>query len=358
MLVRSMPAGSCCTVNRGYQMNYRELVSFKALLLVVVVMTMVPATAQEPGAGTTATPELWTASQTPWGDPDLQGAWDISTTTPLERPRELGDRDSFTEEEAAARDEEITTGPDQRGATPQEDFVPYNAFWWDRGQSLDSLRASLIVDPPNGRLPALTAEGRARHEAWSGSGTDSWKDRSLYDRCIVRQGLPRLPAGYNNNFQIVQSPGYVAILLEQIHETRIIPLGGSQHLQPTVRQFLGDSRGRWEGETLVVETTNLTDETHLNYRSGFHSEAMHIVERFTRVAPDRINYEFTVTDPQTWTRSWTAAFPWNATEGGQLFEYACHEGNYSMTNMLSGARAEELAAEKEIQRMRTLSGGY
>ena len=158
------------------------------------------------------------------------------------------------------------------------------------------------------------------------------------------------PAGYNNNFQIVQSPGYVAILLEQIHETRIVPLDRRQHLEPTVQQLLGDSRGWWEGETLVVETTNLTDQTHLNYNSGFHSDAMHIVERFTRVAPDRINYEFTVTDPRTWTSSWTAAFPWNATEGGELFEYACHEGNYSMTNMLSGARAEEHAAEGLTQK--------
>jgi hypothetical protein len=334
-------------------MNYRLLVSLKALMLVMVVAvvaSLVSVTAQEPAGLIADTGDTWTRPLTPWGDPDLQGAWDISTTTPLQRPQELGERDSFTAEEASARDEEITTAPDKRGATPEEDFAPYNAFWWDRGSSLESLRASLIVDPPNGRLPALTPEGKARDEAWSGSGTDSWDDRSLYDRCIVRQGLPRLPAGYNNNFQIVQSPGYVAIVLEQIHETRVVPLDGREHLAPTVRQFLGDSRGRWEGDTLVVETTNLTEQTHLNYNSGFHSEDMHIVERFTRVAPDRINYEFTITDPRTWTSSWTAAFPWNATEGGELFEYACHEGNYSMTNMLSGARAEEHAAEDLTQK--------
>lgn len=314
-----------------------------------VLLGPVAISAQTSAASSTAAAGSWDTPRTPWGDPDLQGTWDISTTTPLERPRELGERGFFTEEEARTRDHAIITGPDQRKATPQEDFEPYNAFWWDRGQNLTDLRAALVVDPPDGRLPPMTPEGQTRQKARSPLGTDSPADRSLYDRCIIRSGLPRLPAGYNNNFEIVQAPGYVGILIEQIHEVRIIPLDGRPHLVPTVRQWKGDARGRWEGDTLVVETTNFTDQTHLTYGGAFHSEGMRAVERFRRVDADTIAYDFTITDERTWTRPWTAAFPWKQNDG-HLYEYACHEGNYSMVNMLSGARAEEKAARETAAR--------
>jgi hypothetical protein len=231
----------------------------------------------------------------------------------------------------------------------------YNRFWWDRGYS--DGRTSLIVDPDNGRIPPMTAEGQKRLAALrafegqttefgtdGGGKADSWEDRSLYERCIIRAPLPRISTGYDNNYQIVQAPGYVAILQEQMHETRIVPLDGRPHLDGGVRQWLGDSRGHWEGNTLVVETTNFTDQASFEGSS----QNMRLVERWTRVADDRIDYQFTVNDPATWARPWTAAITWHPV--GPLFEYACHEGNYGLYGILEGGRQKDKEAAEAARK--------
>lgn len=283
--------------------------------------------------------------RTPWGDPDLQGSWSNATTTPLERPAKYNGREFLSPEERAAADRQTAIGRDERASRGSSEDVAgaYNAFWWERGWS--DGRTSLIYDPPNGRKPALTAVGQKRSlERNEGVRTDGPytgpEDLDLYTRCIVRSALPRLPSGYDNNFQIVQAPGYVAILQEMIHETRIIPLDGRPHLNGSVRQWLGDSRGHWEGDTLVVETTNFNDRT----RFEGASPNLRLVERWTRRADDRIDYRFTVTDPDTWLQPWSAAIPWTRT--GALYEYACHEDNLGLYGILAGARADEQKAAK------------
>ena len=235
---------------------------------------------------------------------------------------------------------DIRTPGTQRDLT-----VAYNDVWWDRGERIvPDRRTSLIVDPADGKVPPLTPAGQARAvAAQEQNSPPSWEVFSVYSRCIIRSALPRLSTGYNNNYQIVQSPGYVAILQEQINETRIIPLDGRPHLQGTVRQWLGDSRGWWDGGTLVVETTNFTDAARgSTFREA--SKDMILVERFTRVDADTIDYRFTVTDPDTWTRPWTVALPWHK-ETGLIYEYACHEGNYGLANSLNAARVAERGAE-------------
>ncbi len=277
------------------------------------------------GAQTSA--DVSTPIRTPWGEPDLQGVWNYSTITPLERPRNLAEKQVLTEEEAARLEADTA----RRRVNDR--------YWWDRGTKVvEDRRTSLIVDPPNGRVPPLTPEGRQRVAAGRVRGTDGPEQRSLSERCITRT-LPRLPALYNNNFQIFQAPGYVVILMEMIHDARIIPLDGRPHLGRDIRQWHGDSRGRWEGDTLVVDTTNFTDQT--NFRGS--AENLHLVERFTRVDADTVLYEFTVDDPTTFTRPWTAAIPMTKTEG-PVYEYACHEGNDAMGGMLSMARTLEKAA--------------
>ncbi len=209
----------------------------------------------------------------------------------------------------------------------------------------------MVVDPPDGRLPPLTPEGQEAKKRRA-RGADSWEDRHLWERCITRGGLPNamFPRAYNNNTQILQAPGYVVLLLEQIHEVRIIPLDGRPHVLPNIRQWLGDSRGHWEGATLVVDTINFAGEVSalqpwadFNSASG-SGETLHLVERFTRVDADTIAYQVTVDDPKMYTRPWTVAFPMTKTQD-QIYEYACHEGNYGMVGILAGARAEEKAAE-------------
>jgi hypothetical protein len=233
----------------------------------------------------------------------------------------------------------------------------YNQHWLDSGTQVSATRqTSLVVDPPDGRVPALTPAGQSRAaialetgQGVSGvdvserRGFDGPEQRSLWERCVTR-GVPRLPDFYNNNFLILQSPDYVVILMEMIHEARLIPLDGRPHLGPRLRQWLGDSRGRWEGDTLVVETTNFSEKT--NFRGS--GEGLHLVERFTRAAADTIVYEFTVEDSMTWTRSWTARIPMTRTDA-PLFEYACHEGNYAMFNILAGARAQESTAAGTVR---------
>ena len=288
--------------------------------------------------------------RTPWGDPDLQGTWTNTTTTPLERLPEAQDKSDLTEGERAALARQVAVRLDQdRPPAKAGDVVPYNEFWYERGTLIN--RTSLIVDPPDGRLPPLTPAGQQRWDAVlaarARNAADSWLDRGAYDRCITR-GMPgaMIPGFYNHNYQILQTPGYVAIVVEMIHDARIIPVDGRPHLPGTVRQWLGDSVGHWEGATLVVETTNLNDKV-FEQRQAVTGFGMNVrmIERFTRVDADTIDYRFTIDDPTVFTRPWTAAAPMSKTEG-PLFEYACHEGNYAMTGILGGAREDERAAEE------------
>jgi hypothetical protein len=286
--------------------------------------------------------------KTPWGDPDLQGTWSNQTLTPLERPAEFAGKPVLTEAEAAAYEKGLVEqgNVDNREPGTERDVaLAYNQVWWDRGQKIVAdRRTSLIVDPADGKIPPLTPAAQKRRAAEREASAQektaaSWEVFDVYSRCIMRSALPRLSTGYNNNYEIVQSPGYVAILQEQVHETRIIPVGNRPHVDGSVRQWLGDSRGHWEGNTLVVETTNFTDQARSS-TFQFATKNMRLVERFTRTGDRTIDYEFTVSDPETWTRPWTAKLPWNRIDG-LIYEYACHEGNYSMENMLSAARAAE-----------------
>jgi hypothetical protein len=311
---------------------------------------------QAPGRSTSAPARAkWNVPRTPWGDPDLQGNWNNSTTTPLERPRALGDKQVLTRDEAAQRDQQAELSADD--APPAGDPGTYNAFWFDRGKSLT--RTSLIVDPPDGRLPPYTAEAQkrlaARAEERQKQGRDPADDpevRNLAERCITR-GAPKLPGGYNNNFQIVQTPQYAMILQEMIHEARIIPMDGRPHLDARIHQWQGDSRGRWEGSTLVVDTTNFDEriiDNSFNCCRGAGAH-LHVIERFTRVDADTIDFQYTVDDPTTWTRTWTAAVPMRRTDD-RIYEYACHEGNYALPGILKGARAQERAAAGKTTRER------
>ena len=313
-----------------------------ALLTVMVVALLVPAGVA--GQTLTAAAASSSASRTPWGDPDLQGTWTNTTTTPLERPDDLTGQELLTDEERTARDEEKDRSREQRrpGQTGS-----YNNFWLERGTL--STRTSLIVDPSDGKLPPLLSLGedrRAEQAAAGGREPDGPEDRNLYERCISR-GLPgaMMPGFYNHNYQILQTPGYVTIYVEMIHDARIIPLDGRPHVEPDIRQWLGDSRGRWEGETLVVETTNFTNVNGRGLTVFGANEHTHLVERFTRVDADTIDYQFTLNDSTEYARPWTASLPMTALEG-RLFEYACHEGNYGLENILAGARiAEKMVGE-------------
>jgi hypothetical protein len=284
--------------------------------------------------------------RTPWGDPDLQGIWSNATITPFERPSALGAKPVLTEEEAADLEKQNlqSNNQDRRdGAGTDADVArAYNDFWWDRGTKVVATRqTSLVVDPPTGTVPPLTAEGQKRATARAARGYDSWEDRSLWERCITR-GLPMMPGPYNNNYQILQTPGHVVILHEMIHDARIIPLDGRPHVGQNLRQWFGDSRGHWEGDTLVVDTTNFSDKA--NFRGS--TKGLHLIERFTRLDLGTVKYEFTIDDPTTFTKRWTAAIPMSRTED-QIFEYACHEGNYGMVNLLSGARVQEKEGSKK-----------
>jgi hypothetical protein len=282
---------------------------------------------------------------------NLEGIWTNATVTPFERPPEFAGKAFLTPAEAAAFEQQAQdrNNADRRETSSDADLTTgYNAFWWDRGTKVVStLRTSIIVDPPNGRLPALTpdAQKRAaeRAEARRLHPADGPEDLSLAERCIARPGPPMIPAGYNNNHQIVQTPGYVVIFSEMMHDARIIPLDSRPHLPQSVRQWFGDARGHWEGKTLVVETTNFTDKT--NFRGA--GKDMRLTERFTRVDPDTLLYQFIVVDPQSFERSWSGEIPLKKAPG-PIFEYACHEGNYSLVNTLSAVRAEEKAAGKAI----------
>jgi hypothetical protein len=289
----------------------------------------------------------------PWGDPDLEGIWTNATLTTLQRAPELGTKAFFTAEEAATWEKQrIQATNADRPLRPGE-VGAYNDAFFERGtRGVRSRRTSLIIDPPDGRIPALTPEAqrkvdaRAKHEA--ASPADRPEDRWLTERCILFGAtVPMLPEPYNNNYRILQSPGYVTILVEMNHDARIIPLDGRPHLSSQVQQWIGDSRGRFEGNTLIVETRNLkfNDKSRfgVGYLNGLSDENLRVVERFTRTDANTLTYQATIEDPTVWVRPWTVEISMDRTEG-PLFEVACHEGNYGMSNILSGHRAEEKAA--------------
>ena len=311
----------------------RRLIQVAIGVVGIGALSWAPLDGQSPS--TTAVPAPTGTWTTPWGDPDLQGSWSNATTTPLQRLEKYGTREFLTPEEKAELDRRPSIG-EERGATPEQDLAgAYQGFWYE-GRSSDG-RTSLIIDPPDGRIP-ITPAGEKRRAAHREVGYDAPESLNLYDRCIMRNPLPRIPTAYNNNYEIVQTPGYVAILQEIMHDTRVIPLDGRPHLDGSVRQWLGDSRGRWEGKTLVVETTNFSDRTDFEGAGA----GLRLVERWTRLADDRIDYRFTVEDATAWTRPWSAAIAWNKV--APLYEYACHEGNYSLYNILEGARIGEAEA--------------
>ena len=309
-------------------------------------LTTVPLPSQTVSAGPSAKDsgqkdkrQSWVPPRTAWGDPDLQGTWSYASLTPLQRPAKVADKEFFTPEQAAARNTAASTE-----SQPAPGSVgSYNAHWYDKGRVGPKLRTSLIADPPNGRLPPLTSEGQARVAArcrrQSGRPA-SWLNFTAWMRCMTYHGVPPVSTGYNNTYQILQTPGYVAILVENIHDVRIIPLDGRPPLDERIRQWNGDSRGHWEGETLVVETGNFSDKTEHRFPS---SKNLRAVERFTRTDENTIHNEFTIEDPDTYTKPWTAVRSMPRLHGYQIYEYACHEGNYAMTNALSGARAQERA---------------
>ena len=312
--------------------------SIRVLTAAVTVVTLaVPSlsVAQAPAGSD----DGWTVPRAADGRPDLQGVWDYRTITPLERPESLAGRDFLTPEEVAdleARALERNTDEARPADAARDVSGAYNDFWWDRGQKVvPTGRTSLIVDPPDGRIPHLE---RARSTRRTPRGYDGPESRNLWERCLTR-ALPRLSGAYNNNFQIVQSAGVVAIINEMIHEVRLIPIDGGPHADRNIRQWAGDSRGHWEGDTLVVDTTNFSDRT--SFRGS--GENLHLVERFTRIGDSTLLYEFTVDDPTTWSRPWSAEFPIAKNEA-LIYEYACHEGNYGMTNLLRGARVQEREA--------------
>jgi len=294
----------------------------------------------------------WKAPTTPWGDPDLQGIWSYASLTPLERPASMAGREFLTEEEAAARERSVT----EDAPPPPGDPGTYNALWFDRGKVSPDRRTSLIVDPPDGRLP-LTADARTKLAEKAAyrrlHPADSWLDRTAWDRCITYHGVPPVLIGYNNVYQILQIPGYVVIHVENIHDVRVIPVDKRPRLSAAIRQWNGSSRGHWEGKTLVVETTNYSEKTELRFPSSEHTRA---VERFTRVSDDVIDYQFTIEDPTLYTRPWTAVRPMPRLTDYRIYEYACHEGNYAMANILRGARAEEARAAAERNATPTSTG--
>ena len=304
-----------------------------ALVTVVAVVMLLPVAAASQTSTNSETP------RTAWGAPDLNGTWSYASLTPLQRPASMADKEFFTLEEAAERNHAVTLDQPPRAG----DVGSYNALWFDRGEVSSDLRTSLIVDPPDGRLPvkpetqeqaAALREHRRAHPA------DTWLDRSNWDRCITYHGVPPISTGYNNTYQILQTADYVAIRVENIHDVRIIPLDGRPQLDDVVRQWNGDSRGYWDGDTLVVETASFSDQTVHRFPSSRNTTA---VERFRLVSEDQIDYQFTVEDATVYTSPWTAVRPMPRLDDYIIYEYACHEGNYAMTNILMSERVSEHA---------------
>jgi hypothetical protein len=302
------------------------------------------------------TAKAWTPPRTPWGDPDLQGVFSNhdEVGVPLERPSQFDGRriEDVTEAELAelvrARQREYIERAPTLGELGGGFPGATEPIHWFEGYYAQNSRAWLIADPPDGKIPPETPEARQRAAdralaARAHGPADSWEDRGLYNRCITR-GLPgsMMPTGYGSAYQIVQGPGYVAILIEMVHESRMIPLAGRPHVGRAIRSYMGDSRGHWEGTTLVVETTNFNKTT--SFRGS--TQNLRLIERFKPIVPDTVEWTVTVDDPATWMRPWTFAMNLTRKDDSQRpFEYACHEGNYGLHNILSGARADDKAAE-------------
>jgi hypothetical protein len=305
-----------------------------ASVVAVAGLSIVPASGQAKAA----------IPRDPHGRPDLQGVWSYATVTPLERPSELAGKPAFQsddEVEEFERQRRQQLNQDRRdGAGTNADVSrAYNDFWWDRGTEAAGKQTSLVVDPPDGRIPPLTPGAEQRQAARAAArklittDADNPEDRSLWERCVTR-ALPILPGPYNNNIQIFQTRDHVVILQEMIHEARVVPTDGRPH--STLRQWHGDSRGRWEGDTLVIETINFSDKT--NFRGA--GANLKITERYSRPDADTLLYRVTVEDPTTWTRPWTAQIPMSKNEEG-IFEYACHEGNRGLEGILKGSRLQD-----------------
>ena len=333
------------------------------ILAALAVLTAAPTVLAAQEAADPAVP------RTAGGQPDISGVWDFRTLTPLQRPQNQGetiDQAKARElEEAAAERARVAdqpSDPEREALRAGGDVGAYNNFWFDRGAKVvDDLRTSLIIDPPDGRLPATVPDvkrqtlgddlppDRPVRLRVGGVGLESYEDRGLSERCILgfNEGPPISPGGYNQNIHIFQSESHVAILNEMVHDTRTVPLDGRDHLPDSLRQWMGDSRGRWEGDTLVVETKNFTDRISSFSGSPFAAVGtgyqMQITEKFQRLDQDTLMYEYTVNDPATYTRPFTARLLMKKS-AVPMFEYACHEGNYGLHNMLSGARAKEAEA--------------
>jgi len=336
--------------------NYRTawLVVLTAALLLAAAS---PASAQALAAAkATGSSQTWTPPRTADGVPDLQGVWTNASSIPLERPKELGSKEFYTDAEAAQREKQADERAEQAVGGRQTQPGTVADVHYDLGQyglaryqskTVESKRTSLIVGP-EGQIPPMLPEAqkRAAERAAANRGHqwDGPENRGLSERCILwpNEGPPMLPVGYNGNLQIVQGSGYVAIMQEMIHDVRIIPTDGRPHISSSIQQWMGDSRGHWEGNTLVVDTTNFTGRTAFRGSSA----KLHVIEKFTRTADDTITYQFTVEDPTTWARPWSAEIPISKGTGA-VYEYACQEGNYGMANILSGARATERKAAEE-----------
>jgi hypothetical protein len=343
-------------------MSHRHLVYLSALAATIALVTL-PIVGQAPATKAKAkTTKAYTPPKTPWGDPDLEGVWPGNMGVPMQRNAKLGERATLTDEEYQAKEvaaaKQAKADSESVVASDSKIGIGPPSYWTERGKP--SRQTSLIVDPPNGRLPDLTTEAvKYRKEARGGKGlpgewtgkADSYDDLNIYYRCISRGLLGSvIPVVYNNGNQIVQGPGYVVFRNEMIHESRVIPMDGRPHVSPTIKMVMGDSRGRWEGNDLVVETTNFTDKDAIGSNGagypgdpGYHSDQLKVIERFTRTGDKTMDYKITVIDEKTWTKPWTILMQLEKNDNYQFLEYACHEGNYAMSDILSGMRAEEAA---------------
>src|SRR5579871_165186 len=321
------------------------------LVFVALALPLAPALM---GQRTGKPADPWTPPRTPWGDPDLQGIWPGNMGVPMQRSKALGERSELNDQEFAQRVSQAqrASAADSAEFAPKDERVGIGppSYWTERGRP--TRQASLIIDPPDGRLPPMTAAGKAIQAKtpaeWAGKA-NTYEDVNLYYRCITRGAVGSIiPVVYNNGNQILQAPGYVVIRNEMIHEARIIPLDDRPHVGTNIHMYMGDSRGHWEGNTLVIETTNFTNKTSIgsngvayNGEGGRNSEDLRLIERLTRVDENTLNYQATIDDPQTWTRPWTLRILLKRDDRYQFLEYACHEGNYALKDILSGARKQE-----------------
>ena len=344
-------------------MRNRWLASLTVLAAVIAFVSLAPVhvVGQSKTAAAAPKAKAWTPPRTAWGAPDLQGVWDYRNITPLQRPDSLAGKQVLTDEEAATYEQtenrrqnrdlvDLTRGNEQYQALAEGGVggvvVPYNEFWYDRGSKvIASKRTSLIVDPPDGKVPPRVRQAGAGRQGGGGGGGEAGggnnnafanpEDLGLGNRCVARP-IPRTSGPYNNNVQIQQAPGYVVLTYEMAHDARIIPLDGRPHLPKTMRQWMGDSRGHWDGDTLVIDTANFTAKT--NFQGS--GENLHLVERYKLTDAKTLSYEFTVDDATVWTRPWTVEYPM-LKNPERMYEYGCQEGNYALQGILAGARDEE-----------------